>query len=154
LQNLEKESRKIFDAFNAKVEIKGRILRVSNAMDAIQGNFDIIINSILNAQRGTVQPQIISPKELMDNLIRSVPTFPEDTTLAFHMSKTSTHLVFRVCSLQVYISEEILRYIIGISLVGRGSFGIYKLIPKPVASNHIKYLYVETEKNLLIDRLG
>jgi hypothetical protein len=106
LQNLEKEPRKIFDAFNAKVEIEGHILRVSNAMNVIQGNFDMHINSILNAQRGTVQPQIISPKELMDKLIRNAPAFPEDTTLPFSMSKDSTHLLFRLCSLQVYINEE------------------------------------------------
>jgi hypothetical protein len=94
----------------------------------------MLINSILNAQRGTVQPQIISPKELKDNLIRSAPAFSEDTTLPFRMSKNSTHLVFRVYSLQDCINEEILGYIINISLVG--NFGTYKLTPKPVALNH------------------
>jgi len=92
--------------------------------------------------------------DLVANLVKNAPAFPEDTTLPFPLSKDSTHLVVRVCSLQVYINEEILGYIISIPLVGRSSFGIYKLIPKPVALDHIEYLYDETEKNILIDRLG
>jgi len=54
----------------------------------------------------------------------------------------------------VYNNEEILGYIISIYRVGRSTFGIYKLIQKPAALNYVKYLYVETEKNLLTDRLG
>jgi hypothetical protein len=92
--------------------------------------------------------------DLVASLVKNAPAFPEDTTLPFPLSKDSTHLVVRVCSLQVYINEEILGYIISIHLVGSSSFGIYKLIPKPVALDHIEYLYDETEKNILIDRLG
>jgi hypothetical protein len=58
---------------------------------------------------------------------RSAPAFPEENTQIFRMSKESTNLLLRVCSLQVYINEEILGYII-ISLAGRGSFEIYILI--------------------------
>jgi hypothetical protein len=54
LKNLGKESRKIFNSFNAKVDTEGHILRVSYDTNAIQGKFDMLINSILNAQRGTV----------------------------------------------------------------------------------------------------
>jgi Fic family protein len=67
-QELEGESRKKRDTFNAKVEIEGHILRVNNAMNAIQSNVDMLINSIVNAQKGMVQPQVI----------KSAPAFLED----------------------------------------------------------------------------
>jgi hypothetical protein len=92
--------------------------------------------------------------EFVGNLIRSAPAFHEETTLPFRMSKDSNHLVFRVCSLPVYLNEEILGYIISTSLIGRGSFGIYKLIPKPLALNYVKTYMLKQKKKILIDRLG
>jgi len=68
------------------------------------------------------------------------------------MSKDSTNLVFRICSLQVYIKEGILGYIISIPLGNRNKFGIYKFIPMPVALDQEKFLFVEMEVYLWIDQ--
>jgi hypothetical protein len=37
-------------------------------MDAIQCNLDMFVDSIVNAQKDIAQPQVISPKGLVDNL--------------------------------------------------------------------------------------
>jgi hypothetical protein len=41
-----------------KVTTEGHIAQVSNALDAMQRNLDLMIESILNAQKGVLQPQI------------------------------------------------------------------------------------------------
>jgi hypothetical protein len=99
MHTLGTELRTKFNASNTKVKIEGHILRTSNAMTAIWSNIDVLINSVVNAQKGIVQPQIISPKDLVDNLVKSSPAFPEDTTLPFHLSKDSTHLICRIFNL-------------------------------------------------------
>jgi len=45
------------------------------------------IDSVIHAQKGVLQPQIISPVTLMETLIKSVSAFPKDTTLPVPMSK-------------------------------------------------------------------
>ena len=54
--------------FSAKIEVEGRILRVNNAMLTLQHNLDLLIDSVIHAQNGVLQPQIISPVTLMETL--------------------------------------------------------------------------------------
>jgi hypothetical protein len=86
----------------------------------------------MNAQKGVLQPQIISLIALMEDLIKSVSSFPKDTTLPFPLSKDSAHFILRLCDLQVYIKNGILGYVTLLPLVNRGNFDIYRLIPIPV----------------------
>jgi hypothetical protein len=134
---------------SAKIEVEGHILKVTSAMDAVQRNLDLLIDSVIHAQKGMLQPQVISPTTLMESLMRSAPNFPKDTTLPFPFSKDSTHVLFRLCELQVYIKNGILGYVIQLPLVSRGTFDTYRLIPIPIALERNQFLYIETGKPYL-----
>ena len=67
---------KKMNLFSAKIQIEGHILRVNNAMSTLQRNLDLLIDSVVNAQKGVLQPQIISPVTLMEALIQCV-CFPK-----------------------------------------------------------------------------
>ena len=73
--------------FSAKFEVEGHILKVNNAMQTVQRKLDLLIDSVIHAQKGILQPQIISPVSLMETLISSDSAFPKDTTLPIPMSK-------------------------------------------------------------------
>jgi hypothetical protein len=107
-------------------------LRVNNAMNTAQRNFDLLIDNVINSQKGLLQPQVIYPFTLMEALIKSVSAFPKDTSLPFPLCKDSVHLLLRFCDLQVYIKNGILGYVILVPLVNRGNFITYSLIPIPV----------------------
>jgi hypothetical protein len=109
----------------AKIEIEGHILKVTNAMKAVQRNLDLLIDSVVHAKKGML-PHIISPTTLMESLMRSAPAFPKDTTLPFPLSKDSTLLLFILCELQVYSRNGILGYVILLPLVNRGTFDLYR----------------------------
>jgi hypothetical protein len=78
---------------SAKIEVEGHILRVTNAMNNLQRNLDLLINSVVHTQKGVLQPQIISPATLMESLMKSAPAFPNDTTLPFPLSKDNTFVI-------------------------------------------------------------
>jgi hypothetical protein len=118
-------------------------------MNAVQRNFDLLIDSVVHAQKGMLQPQVISPTTLMESLMRSAQAFPKDTTLPFPLSKDSTHVLFRLCDLQVYIKNGILGYVIQLPLVSRCTFDMYRLIPIPIALDRNQFLYIETGKPYL-----
>jgi hypothetical protein len=87
-------------------------------------NLDLLIDSVVHAQKWMLQPQIISPTTLMESLMRSAPAFPKGTNLPFPFSKDSTNLLFRLCELQIYIKNGILGYVILLLLVSKGTFDI------------------------------
>ena len=149
MNSLKSETNEKMSLFSAKIEVEGHILRVNNAMLTLQRNLDLLIDSEIHAQKGVLQPQIISPVTLMENLIKSVSAFPKHTTLPVPMSKDSAHLLFKLYELQVYIKNGILGYVILLPLVNWGNFNIYRLIPIPVPLDRTKFLYVDTGKSFL-----
>jgi len=64
--------------FRAIIEVEGHILRVNHAMRTVQRKLDLLIDSVIHAHKGVLQPQIVSPVTLMEALIKSVSTFPKD----------------------------------------------------------------------------
>jgi hypothetical protein len=146
---LKAETREKTDTFGAKIEIEDHILRVNNAINTLQRKSDLLISSVVNAQKGVLQPQVISPRLLMESLTKSISAFPKDTILPFPLSKDSSHLVLRVSRMQVYIKEGILAFVILLPLINRGTFSIYKLIPIPVPLDKSKFLYVDTGNQFL-----
>jgi len=57
--------------FSANIEIEGHILRINSAMNTLQRNHDLLIDSVINAQKGVLQPQVIYPVTFMETLIKS-----------------------------------------------------------------------------------
>ena len=96
MNTLKLETNEKMNLFRAKIEIEGLIVRVNNAMSTLQCNLDMLIDSVINAQEGVLQPQIISPVTLMETLIKCVSAFPKDTALIFPLSKDSAHLTLRL----------------------------------------------------------
>lgn len=81
----------------------GQIARVNHAMEAIQRKLNLIIESILNVQKGILQPQIVSLKLIIEPLQTSASRFPKDTMAPFTLSKDSSHLLLRICDVHIYI---------------------------------------------------
>jgi len=149
MNNLKAESNEKMSLFVAKIEVERHILRVSNAMQTLQLNLDLLIDSVVHAQKGALQPQIISPATLMETLIKIISAFPKDTALPIPMCKDSAHLLARLYELQVYTKNGVIGFVILLPLVNRCNFNVYRLIPIPVPLDRTKFLYVDTSKTFL-----
>jgi hypothetical protein len=101
---------------DVKVTTEGHIAQVNNALDAMHRNLDLIIESILNAQKGVLQPQIVSPTLILETLRKSIPSFHKDTLAPFSLSKDSNSLISRICDIHIYIKDGMLGYVISITL--------------------------------------
>jgi hypothetical protein len=134
---------------SVRTEVEGHISRASSAMNAAQRKLDLLIDSVLNAKKGILQPQIVSPSALVNALTEGASAFPKDTTLPIPLSKDSAYQLLRLCTLQVYIKQSVLVYVISIPLVNKGDFDIYKPIPIPVPSGQKKFVYIDTGRSLL-----
>ena len=74
-----------------KITVEDHIVRALDAA-AVLRNFDILVDSIATAQKGTLAPLVIPPSMLLDALRNSSSFFPSDTTLPFPLSKDYIHI--------------------------------------------------------------
>jgi hypothetical protein len=81
-----------------KITAEGHIARVNDALNAMQRNLYLIIESVINTQKGVIQPQIISLK-----LIRSISSFLKETMAPFILSKDSMSLITKICDIHIYV---------------------------------------------------
>lgn len=67
LDTLTSETARKFDIFEAKKHIT----QVNIALTVLQRNIDLVLESVLHAQSGSLQPQIVPPKLLLESLKES-----------------------------------------------------------------------------------
>jgi hypothetical protein len=65
--------------FEVKFIIEKHVTQVNNAVTILQKNVDVVLDSVLHAQSGSIQPQIVPPNLLLESLRGSQPFFPRDT---------------------------------------------------------------------------
>jgi hypothetical protein len=137
------------NSLDTKITAEGHIAQVNNALSAMQRNIDLMIESVINAQKGILQPQIVAPSLILETLKKSISGFPKETMAPFTISKDSANLLYKICDVNVYAKDGILGYVISLPLISRGVFKTFKLIPLPVAIGQNKFIYIETENKLL-----
>jgi hypothetical protein len=133
------------DQISLKINAEGHIARLNNALISVQRNLDLVIESIINAQKGILQPQIVAPRLLMETLRKSISYFPKGTLAPFSLSKDSMSIISKLCDIHVYVNKEILGYVITLPLVNKNIFRALRLIPLPIARDDQKFVYIDTE---------
>jgi len=149
LNSLASETSRKLTMVEVKFMIEKHITQVTNALTLLQRNVDLLLDSVIHAQAGKVQPQLVPPKLLLEALRESQASFPRDTTLPFALSADSASLVYKVCDVRVYIQNSRLSYVISIPLIDKGEFKAYYLVPIPIPVNKDKLIYVRVEKSIL-----
>ena len=136
-----------------KITLEDHIVRALDAAEAVLRNFDILVDNIATAQKGTLAPQVIPPSMLLDALRNSSSFFPSDTTLPFPLSKDYIHMIYQLCEVRVHVREQRIGYVISVPLVHKRTFNVLKVIPIPVRVNLDKFVYIDVSESVLcIDR--
>jgi hypothetical protein len=149
LGTLASETTRELSIFEAKFTIEKHITQVNNALTTLQRNMDLLLDSVVHAQTGGIQPQIVPPRLLLDSLRESQSFFPHDTVPPFPLSTDSTGMVYKLCETKVYIKNNKLSYVISTPLVNKGEFRVYRLVPVPIQANKGKLVYIKTVKSIL-----
>ena len=132
-----------------KITLENHIAKALDASHAIQRALDILVDSIADAQKGTLPPRVAPPTLLLEALRNSSPSFPPDTTLPFPLGKDYIHALYQLCNVHVYIYKERLGYVISAPLVHKRTFSVLRMIPIPVPMNQNSFLYVDVGESIL-----
>ena len=128
-----------------KITIEDHIAKALDASHAIRQMLEVLVDSIADAQKGTLPPHVALLTLLLDALRNSSPSFPSDTTFPFPLGKDYIHTIYQFCDIHVYIYRERLGYVISVPLV--------RMIPIPVHTNQNSFLYTDIGESVLcLDR--
>jgi len=118
-----------------KITIEHNTDKVLEASHAIQRTLDILVDSIADAQKGSLPPRVISSTLLLDTLKSSSPSFPADTTLPFPLGKDYLHSVYQLSDVRVNTYKGRLGYVTTVPLVRNKTFTVLRRIPTPALVN-------------------
>jgi hypothetical protein len=76
MERFTSETETQLNMLNVNITVERQIARVNNALDTIQRNVYLMIESALNAQKIILQPQIFSPDLFIGTLRKSISVFP------------------------------------------------------------------------------
>jgi len=74
-----------------KITTENHIAKALDVSHAIQPTLEILVDSTVNALKGSLLPPVLSPTLLLDTLKSSSPSFPADTTFPLPLGKDYLH---------------------------------------------------------------
>jgi hypothetical protein len=135
-----------------KITIEDHIAKALDALHVVQRTLDILVDSIADAQKGSLPqiislpPCVISPTLLLDTLKSSSPSFPADTALQFPLGKDYLHSKYQLSDVRVYAYKERLGYVISVPLVDKRTFTVWRMIPIPVPVNREHFRHIDVRE--------
>ena len=139
----------VTNLLSVKIALESHIARVLDGLNVLQRHLDTVLDSLVKAPQGILHPQIVSPQTVIKTLKQDSPYFPPETSPPFPLSKDSAYLLYKVCVLHVCLCNEILSYVIELTLVNKGTYDVLRMISIPVALDRGRFVCVETGSDLL-----
>ncbi|KAJ8967868.1 hypothetical protein NQ314_002604 [Rhamnusium bicolor] len=126
--------------------------------EAIQNKFEIeqkkLLDVIKNANKGDIDPYIITPLNLIEMLEKIQAILPEDTKFPFYPNIENAQKLYNMIKpTAVYLYKNKILFILKISLVHSKTFNLHKMTSLPLSVGKDKFAFIlPKEPYLLVDR--
>lgn len=122
-------------------------LQIQRSMDDCERTFNIILDALVHAQDGILQPQVITPSQIR-KLMRSEQL---PVGLGYPVTSTSQELL-QLIKPKIFIHEKYLIYILPIPLTTSTRYQLFQVIPFPKRTNSTsdKYIYLEPSREFIL----
>jgi len=106
----------------------------------------------MNSQKGVLQPQIITPAQIMKHTKASQADLPLELSLPLPLSAAYHHLVLRIVDFDVFLKRNFLVYIIHLPLTNSINYNLYHVLPLPiqVRNTESKFIFLFPEREYLL----
>jgi hypothetical protein len=98
------EIKRMFTSYSLLWTINEHSIQLSRAIEECRREYEILIDAVLNIQKGIIQPQLITPAHILEQLKSTHAEMPSDLTLPIPTSVAYQHLVLRIVSIDVFVT--------------------------------------------------
>ena len=105
------EVKRMFTSSSMMLTVNEHSMQLNRAIDECRTEYEILIDAIMNSQKGVLQPQIITPAQIMKHMKTSQADMPPDLSFPLPLSAAYQHSVLRITDFDVFLKGNFLVYI-------------------------------------------
>lgn len=124
-------------------------VQIERTIDECQNMLNLITDSLVHAQDGTLQPELITPMQIKKIMSNEHPY----TGLDYPVTLSSQELM-KIITPHIYLQGKYLVYLLEIPLILPETYQMYKILPFPTpgkrSNETSKYIYIESTKDFII----
>jgi hypothetical protein len=146
------EIKKMFTSSSMLLVVNEHAAQLDRALGECRRDYETIIEAIVNAQKGILQPHIITPMQIMNQMKLSQTDIPSDLTLPIPLSAAYHNLVLRIIEVDVFLKGRYLVYVIRLPLTNHEKYSVYHVLPLPIRmrDTESKFTFILPEREYLL----
>jgi hypothetical protein len=146
------EIKRMFTSTSMLLVVNEHSAELDRAMSECRREYETLIEAIINAQKGILQPHIITPTLIMNQMKLNQADFPSDLTLPIPLSAAYHNLVLRVIEVDVFVKGNYLVYVIRLPLTNHVKYSVYHVLPLPIKIRNaeFKFTFILPEREYLL----
>jgi hypothetical protein len=126
------EVKGMFTASSMLLTVNEHAMQLDRALIECRREYEILIEAIVNSQKGILQPHIITPAQILNQMKASQADLPSDLTLPIPVSAAYQNLVLRIFDIDAFLKDDYLVYVIRLPLTNRAKYNVYHVLPLPI----------------------
>jgi hypothetical protein len=145
------EIKKMFTAYSMLLTINEHPMQLNRAIDECQREYKILIDAVLNSQKGVIQPQIITPAQILEQVRINQADMLRELSLPIPTSATYQHLLLRIISIDVFLKGHFLVYVIRLPLTNNVLYNLYHVpFTIKIKGTYSKFTFIQPEHEYLL----
>ena len=126
--------------------------QLNRAIDECRREYEILIDAVIDSQRGVIQPQLITPAQILEQVNLSQADMPDDFSLPIHTSALYEYILLRIMNFDVFLKGRFLVYVIRLPLTSNVVFNLYHVLPFPIRikGTESKFIFIQPENEYLL----
>lgn len=146
------EIKEMFTATSMLLTINEHTMQLERAINECRKEYNILIDAIMNSQKGVLQPHIITPAQIIRQMKASQADIPSELSLPIPLSATYQNLVLRIIEFDVFFKGNFLVYVIRLPLTNHVNYNVYHVLPLPIKikDTDTKFTFILPEREYLL----
>jgi hypothetical protein len=110
------EIKRMFTSTSMLLLVNEHSAQLDGALGECRLDYEILIEAIINAQKGIIQPHIITQSQIMNQMKLNQADIPSDLTFPIPLSTAYHNLVLRISEVDVFLKGNYFVYVIRLPL--------------------------------------
>jgi len=142
----------MFTGISMFLKVYEHNMQLERPLDECRREYNILIGTIVNSQKGILKPHIITPDWIMSQMKASQADIPSDLSLTIPLSATYQNLIVNIIDVDVFVKNSFLVYVIRLPLTNHVNYNSYHVLPLPIKikDTDARFSFILPEREYLL----
>jgi len=122
----------------------------SELINQLSKDTSILLNTVITAHRGQINPQIFKPNELLDHFKDVKANLPSNLNMPMEINIKNYFDFMKIIELNICYQNHLIIYSINVPLIENLNFNLYRIISLPVHVNKNIFIFIQSPEEYLV----